>query len=210
VVSGIGAAAYGVNALGQQASAGGWGYIIGDEGGGYWIALRALNACCRADDGIAAPTQILPLLLQHLELADIQEICHCIYACNPSRRDVAAMSEVVGRAAVAGDATARRILREAGKELALIVNACIVRLGLDQGAVTIGTVGGVFRAGRFVLRSFREAVKRVAPAASIVPCAVPPAVGAVLIALEDIDLPIADGVLTNVQATLPRLGPLKM
>lgn len=209
VVSGTGAAAYGVNALGEKVSVGGWGYLMGDEGGGYWIALRALNACCRAYDGIAPPTQILPMLLQHLELVDIHQVHREVYSCNLARRDVAGVSEVVGRAAAAGDPTACRILREAGHELASIVTACITQLGLQKDPVTVGTVGGVFRSGRFVLRSFREAVKRVAPFATIVPGAVPPAVGATLMALEDIGISVGGGTLGNVHATLSRLGPLK-
>src|SRR5579859_4095928 len=50
IIAGTGAAAYGVNARGEQVLAGGWGHVMGDEGSGYWIAVCALNACCRAGD----------------------------------------------------------------------------------------------------------------------------------------------------------------
>ena len=112
-------------------------------------------------------------------------------------------------AAAQGDATARHILHEAGKELALCVNAVIKRLCMEHEPVTVGTVGGVFRAGRAVLRSFRERVKQVAPQASIMSARVPTAVGAVLMALESIDVPVHDELLLNVESALPRLGPMK-
>lgn len=209
VISGTGAASYGLNACGDGASAGGWGYLMGDEGSGYWIALRALNACCRAHDSIGPPTQLLPLLLQHTETPDLRHLHRRVYSGALSRPDIAALSEVVGRAAAAGDATATRILRDAGRELALIVNAVIVKLALQQEPVTVGTVGGVFRAGRFVLRSFREAVKRVAPNANITSARVPSAVGAALMALDELGVPAHDDLFARVEATLPRLGAVK-
>lgn len=209
VIAGTGAAAYGRNAAGDQASAGGWGYLMGDEGSGYWIALRALSACCRAQDGIEAPTQIFPLLLQHLEVTDLIQIHRQIYSGKMSRPDIAALSELVGRAAGAGDVTARRILRDAGKELATIVNACLKQLGIREQPVTVGTVGGVFRAGRLVLHSFREGVKRAAPHATIVASRVPSAVGAALMALEEIGVAVEAEAIANIQTSLPRLGPVK-
>src|SRR5450631_85200 len=37
VISGTGSIAFGRNAEGRTARAGGWGYLFGDEGGGFWI-----------------------------------------------------------------------------------------------------------------------------------------------------------------------------
>jgi glucosamine kinase len=209
IIAGTGAAAYGVNKLGKQAWSGGWGYLLGDEGSGYWIAVRALNACCRSVDGLNPPTQLLPLLLRHLELEDLQQVHTRIYSGRMARPDLAALSEIVSLASAQGDAMARQILREAGKELALAVNAVIQKLSLEAEPVTVGMVGGVFRAGRAVLRPFRERVKQVAPQATITPACVPAAVGAALMALEDIGIPIHDELLSNVRDALPRLGTVK-
>lgn len=209
VIAGTGAASLARNESGQEASGGGWGYLMGDEGSGYWIAVRALNACCLAADGIAPPTQILPALLQTLELSDLQAIHRKVYSGEWIRPDIAALAETVGRAAAQGDATAKRILREAGRELALIVNAVLKRADMHRGPVIVGTVGGVFRSGRFVLRTFREVVQSVAPEAEIISAKVPCAVGAAVMALEEIGIRVNDGLLDRVQATLPRLGPVK-
>ncbi len=209
VIAGTGAAAFGRNASGAEAAAGGWGYLLGDEGSGYWIAMRALNACCRAQDGIAPPTQLLPLFLQHLETPDLKHIHKRIYSGKMARPDIAALSEVVGRAAAQGDAPARRILREAGKELALTVNSVLLKLQMEREPVVVGTVGGVFRAGRLVLRTFREVVKRVAPEATILPSRVPASVGAVLMALEELNVCVDDRLLRKVEMSLPRLGTVK-
>ena len=43
VIAGTGSIAFGRNAAGATARAGGWGYIFGDEGGGFDIARQALR-----------------------------------------------------------------------------------------------------------------------------------------------------------------------
>ena len=51
VVAGTGSIAYGRDAAGRAARAGGWGYLLGDEGGGFWIGRAALSAVVRQFDG---------------------------------------------------------------------------------------------------------------------------------------------------------------
>jgi len=209
VIAGTGSAAFGTDGAGKQASAGGWGHLLGDEGSGYWIGLRALNACCRAQDGIAPPTQMLSAILQNLETTDLAALQQRVYSGQMDRQALAALSEVVSRAAAQGDPTAVRILREAGRELAQAVNAVLLKLGLDRGPVCVGTVGGVFRSGRLVLRTFRKGVMRVAPEAAIQPARVPAAVGAALLALEEIGQSAHTSLLANLEASLARIGPGK-
>ena len=50
VISGTGSISYGRNAQGEAARAGGWGYVLGDEGSGYWIGRAALRAVLRQAD----------------------------------------------------------------------------------------------------------------------------------------------------------------
>ena len=53
IIAGTGSIAYGHNGQGQAARAGGWGYVLGDEGSGYWIGRHALRRWCgtRMDAG---------------------------------------------------------------------------------------------------------------------------------------------------------------
>ena len=48
VISGTGSISYGRNAQGEAARSGGWGYVLGDEGSGYWIGRSAIRAVLRA------------------------------------------------------------------------------------------------------------------------------------------------------------------
>ncbi len=209
VRAGTGAIAYGLNGQGEQAQCGGWGTLLGNEGSGYWLACRALNACCRAHDGVEPPTLLETLLLKHLEMTDLGQLQRAVLSETLNASEITNMAEIVSRAAAQGDKTARKILREAGKELALSAQAVLRKLNMEQEPVVVGTVGGVFRAGRAVLRTFREMVKQVAPNATIAPARVSLAVGAALIALEASDVPLRDELFLNLENKLPRLATVK-
>ena len=69
IISGTGSIAYGRNAAGEAARSGGWGYVLGDEGSGYWIGRAALRAVLRAADHRGPATVLTPMLLDALQRA---------------------------------------------------------------------------------------------------------------------------------------------
>src|SRR6266566_417922 len=68
VIAGTGSVAFGRNDAGEEARAGGWGPIIGDEGSGYFIARTGLSAILRAYDGRGKPTLMTELLRSEAQL----------------------------------------------------------------------------------------------------------------------------------------------
>ncbi len=205
VIAGTRAAAYGVNRDGKQAQSGGWGMPGGDEGSSQWIALHGVAVCCRSADGIDAPTAMLPLLLKYFAAADLRRVRDRLSQ-PETYSDLTALAEIVHLAAAKGDAAAKRILREAGKELAFSLLAVLKSLGLQNESVTVGAVGEVFLAGRAVLRSFREQVRKSAPNATIAATHLPFAIGAGLIGLEEIGVELDDPLCRNVGLGLTRLS----
>lgn len=65
IIAGTGSNCVGMRG-GKVTKAGGWGYLIGDEGSAYDISRRALNAVFRAYDGRGPQTAIAPLVLSRL------------------------------------------------------------------------------------------------------------------------------------------------
>jgi N-acetylglucosamine kinase-like BadF-type ATPase len=52
LIAGTGSVAYGRNQRGEEARAGGWGWLLGDDGGGAWLVREALRGLLRrVDDG---------------------------------------------------------------------------------------------------------------------------------------------------------------
>jgi glucosamine kinase len=62
LIAGTGSIAYGRTSDGREARAGGWGHLLGDEGGGYWIVREAIRHLLRAEDArrpLSAPQRAL-------------------------------------------------------------------------------------------------------------------------------------------------------
>src|SRR5215204_89986 len=68
LVAGTGSIAYGRNEHNQSARAGGWGYVLGDEGSGFWIGRAALRAVLRQADRRGPATQLTQMLLDHFQV----------------------------------------------------------------------------------------------------------------------------------------------
>src|SRR6188508_1825493 len=103
VISGTGSISYGRNARAEAARSGGWGYVLGDEGSGYWIGRHALRAVVRESDGRGHATAMTPLVLAHFGASRPDDLVHAIYdgALRPSA--IAAVARAVQAAADAGD-----------------------------------------------------------------------------------------------------------
>jgi len=118
VVAGTGSIAYGHDAEGRAARAGGWGYLLGDEGGGFWIGRSALNAVVREFDGRGPQTMLTELVIDAMHLGNPTDLVHAVYAGGLHRYAIAAIAPVVERAADNGDAVATDIISRASSELA--------------------------------------------------------------------------------------------
>src|SRR5687767_3846468 len=98
IVAGTGSIAYGKDGSGHAARAGGWGYLLGDEGGGFWIGRSALSAVVRQFDGRGPATLLTDLVLQHMKLGNPTESIHAIYDPGTQRLAVAGSAVVVQEA----------------------------------------------------------------------------------------------------------------
>ncbi len=167
VIAGTGSIAFGRNASGETARAGGWGYIYGDEGGGFDITRQALRAALRSEEGWGPATSLRAILLNATGTRDANELLHRFYTSEFPRPRIAEYARLVDAAAENGDVLAREILNDAARQLA--AGAAAVRAQLFQAGeqVRIAYVGGVFRS-RILLNEFcaaagKEAGNTVAP-----------------------------------------------
>ncbi len=183
LIAGTGAIAFGRNRRGEDARAGGWGPVIGDEGSGYAVARRGLAAVVRDLDGRGPKTRMRDLLFASEGVRTTEELLSQIYRADGGPADVASYFPLVLAAARDGDDVARTLLAEAGAELALAAVSVIRKLGLERESFTVATVGGVFSAGELVLGKLRERLLAVATGARLAPPARPPELGAIRLAV---------------------------
>ena len=161
-IAGTGSIAFGRNAAGKTARAGGWGYIFGDEGGGFYIARQALRAALRFEEGWSAPTSLRSLLLAATGASDANELLHRFYTPEFSRPRIAGFAKLVDEAAENGDGIAREILVDAAEKLAALAGAVRKQLFNEVEPVRLAYIGGVFRS-RVVLEHFRELTAATPP-----------------------------------------------
>jgi N-acetylglucosamine kinase-like BadF-type ATPase len=200
VIAGTGSVAFGEDPSGRQARTGGWGYIFGDEGSGFAIGCGAVRAALHARDGTGEPTALIERLSEAADMP-VADIPMAFYEGRIDRSKIAALSRVVSRAADEHDAVAQRIIDEAAAGLARLVAAVIAQLRWPDGPVAVGPVGGVFEAGRTILRPLGEELARTAPPAVLVPPRLAPAVGGVLLAMRAADVHLTPAVLALLAAT---------
>jgi N-acetylglucosamine kinase-like BadF-type ATPase len=144
-IAGTGSIAFGRNAAGRAARIGGWGYIFGDEGGGFDIARQALRAALRSEEGWGPATALMPALLEATGSADANGAMHRFYRPDWPRSRVAALAPLVDEAAMAGDAVARDILHHAAQQLAMLTAAVRQQLWQPGEPARVAWTGGVFR-----------------------------------------------------------------
>jgi N-acetylglucosamine kinase-like BadF-type ATPase len=181
-IAGTGSIAFGRNAAGQTARAGGWGYVFGDEGGGFDIVRQALRAALRMEDGWGPPTSLRQALLDATGQASANRVLHLFYTPDWPRARAASLASMVDSAAAEGDPVALRILESAAQELALLAAAVRAQLWRPGEPVAVAYIGGVF-AGKRLLERYRMLVEFEAGNC----CAAPlrgPAEGALLEALR--------------------------
>jgi N-acetylglucosamine kinase-like BadF-type ATPase len=180
VISGTGSIAFGQNARGETARAGGWGYVFGDEGSAFDIVRQALRAVLREHEGWGGKTALMPALLEATHTRDSNELLHRFYTPDWPRHLVAELAQVVDQIAGDGDPIAAGILRNAAHDLAVLAGSIRSQLWKESERVRVAWVGGAFRS-ETLLERFRSIIGIEANN----DCAAPdhgPAVGALLLA----------------------------
>lgn len=186
IISGTGSIAYGQNEQGQSARAGGWGYVLGDEGSGYWIGRLALRAVVRHADGRGRITSLTPRLLNHFGVERSSELIYQVYHEELSPRSIAAVAKYVQQARDEGDTVATGILKSAADELITAASAVMARLELTGKSFTFVLSGGMFQAVPWLGEQLHLQLPSLASRSTVMRLDVPPALGAVRLALAEL------------------------
>ena len=192
VIAGTGSIAFGRNAAGETARAGGWGYLFGDEGGGFDIVRQAMRAALRFEEGWGPETALRGVLLAATGAPDANEAMHRLYTAEWPRPRVASLSKLVDGAAAEGDPVARDILANAAQQLAMLAITVRQQLfGAGETAI-ICHIGGVFRS-QYLMARFKQLVE-LAEGCRPEPPRYGPATGALIEAYRAVGLhPVLSG-----------------
>ncbi|HYH01549.1 MAG TPA: BadF/BadG/BcrA/BcrD ATPase family protein [Bacillota bacterium] len=206
IIAGTGSIAFGIDPSGREARSGGWGYLLGDEGSAFDIGRQGVRAVLRESDGRGPATSLTESFLKHLgvtERAGLSQIVRQIYQQDQGHRQLAVFSQLVTREAHAGDRVALGIIKRAAWELSTAARAVLKQLALEPGSATVIITGGIFDSEPLLAKLFIRYLNRRAPGFSIARPRFKPVVGALLLALKQINGNLSEALVRQMEATLP-------
>lgn len=160
LIAGTGAIAWGKSRAGKVARAGGWGYLIGDEGSGFDLTRNALRAITQAADGRGKPTRLLDVILKHWHLQSPQELIPRVYRSGLKPADIAALAPLVVQVAREEDEVAQRLLEQTADALATMIIAVARALDLGADASPLALTGGLLLETELLRARLIEIAKR--------------------------------------------------
>jgi glucosamine kinase len=182
LIAGTGSIAYGRNDEGDERRAGGWGYLIGDEGSAVWLGLEGLRAAAHNADGRGAGTAITAHVLRELGVATFMEVIPQLYGRPHPAPAILAAVRAVGRAAAEADAIAVSIVQRGAHALGRAASVVAAELRLADGPVYLA--GGAFESLPSLERAVRGELLAMLPRASVEPVREEPAMGAARLAMR--------------------------
>ncbi|MCK9222455.1 MAG: BadF/BadG/BcrA/BcrD ATPase family protein [Limnochordia bacterium] len=200
VIAGTGAIAYGRGKQGGTAIAGGWGPLMGDEGSAYWIGRQALSLATQAEDGRGPSTKIREILLEQFACKSLWDMHRVLYSEAEPRPMIASLAPIVSAAASLGDQRAIDLLAQVARHLASSVLAVSADLGEDD--LMCSYVGGVFKAGKWVLEPFEREIRERMPKMRVIPPVLSGDGGAVLLGLRGLGVQVESSIAESIRRQL--------
>jgi len=173
VIAGTGSVAYSLDPYGHAEQFGGWGYLFGDEGSGFWIAREAIANVVRHDACQATET-----VLAFFGARSLREFVRAFYLGEISRARLATFAPAC--IAAARDAVSCECLRDAAVRAADEL-AKLAGLAITDTLRTVAFVGGLMSDAWFKAQIYGALQARAAGVTIVEPLH-EPALGAVLLA----------------------------
>jgi N-acetylglucosamine kinase len=182
VLAGTGSISFGADRSGRTARAGGYGFLLADEGSGYWLGHQILRAAVRSTDGRGPKTLLEALVFEAFEVGSVPDLIPHVYEKGLPKHRIAALAPLVERARARGDTVAEELVEQAGRELALAARSVHAQLELGSEPFPVVLAGGVFKACPTLTEPLARHLQL--PGARPTLLAAEPASGAVALALD--------------------------
>ena len=177
LIAGTGSILFGKDEDGKVHRVGGFGRLIGDEGSGYSIGRKALNAVTKEIDGRGKRTVITELLNNKIDSGSQDKLINKVYK---EKLDVASVAKIVIKAAEQGDKVANKILNDEATELVLYIKAFLEKI--STGKLNISFSGSLIDNKNFYSDLLKKKIKESLSIVKVVKPFSSPVQGAILLA----------------------------
>lgn len=185
VISGTGSICYGRNSAGDEARAGGWGPLFGDEGSAYWVGISCLRMLAHRVDHRADSTPLADGLMRRWPALgnDLRGWLRGVYRCGWGREEIAALAGEVARFAEEGEPVAVYLVSDAARQLGHLARGVYEVLG-GEAALPVALQGGLAGTSPLLVRQFQDYLTAHCPGLTRVDARFAPLEGALLLAAE--------------------------
>jgi len=167
LIAGTGSNALLINADGSEHRCGGWGHMMGDEGGAWWIAHKAVKLYFDHLDRVAQPVADISLLekmiFDHFNVKDRFGMLYHLYE-NFSKSNFAALTAKIAGAAKEGDVVCLDLLEQAGRAVGrhVVALAPSVQRSMkeSEGGIKVVCVGSVWKSWNLLRRGFVQEISQ--------------------------------------------------
>lgn len=184
LISGTGSMCYGVNSSAETMHSGGYGHLLGDEGSAYSIAMQAMRFILRSMDNRAPFTTLTQRFCEGLQISEPIDLIDFVMK-TPEKDKIAALSQIVDKAALDGDKVATQVLENAAGDLYDMVETVYRKLFDNENASLLLT-GSLIENCSILKNRFECLVSERLNKMTICKKLYDPAYGAVLVALESV------------------------
>ena len=178
VVVGTGSIAVGSDPAGRVLLAGGWGWVIGDEGGAAAVVREAVRAALSHHDAGQPDDGLLSALTRTFEVPTAERLARAVND-DPTVENWAPHAPAVFAAVEAGSVLADGVVSAAAGQLAALVGKLLARGAVGTTVVAAGSV--IVRQPRLA-EAFRAELARHHPGLELCVLAAAPVTGAVTLA----------------------------
>jgi len=208
VISGTGAICFGKNSTGEIIRSGGWGYLLGDEGSGYFMGREAVIAALKDMDGRGEKTKLRNRIEEHLNISAIDQVIPQIYQNKIDRVAIADLARIVFELANQGDLIAEQIVRRTGQELGLLAKAVAHRLDFENNEIKVALIGSVFKQKDILINEISKELYEISWNVEISDPMFEPQYGAALLALQKSEIEINETLLKNIKYSIHQNGEM--
>jgi N-acetylglucosamine kinase-like BadF-type ATPase len=179
--------------------------------GGIALGDTTLKMIYRAETMREAPTRLKAEVLRLFGFSTVDDLLRAEVEGKLTHDHLKQIAPLVFQAAYDSDVVACKILRDFGRGLAELVTAGLRRFemtGLDSEVVLSGSI---FKGpGTLVYEVILSELHMVAPRARLVNARYEPVVGAYLLGLEELDIPVDQRVMSNIEKSAMKLGLIRV
>ncbi|MGD6730427.1 MAG: BadF/BadG/BcrA/BcrD ATPase family protein [Pleomorphochaeta sp.] len=162
LIGGTGSVCFGRSESGEIIRSGGFGWRLGDEGSGWYIANTAISRTLKSKEGRDLPTFLDKYILEFFKLNKLEDIISLVNDESTTKSDVGNFAKYVTLAASENDQLALNILKEAGLSLFDLVLSTVSRMPKNHEKKIV-LAGGVITKDKVVKESFYNKMNQYLP-----------------------------------------------